>query len=117
MLTPAFNSFVVEERIVWVSIEGLSIKTWTKNSFKKIASKCGELIDWEDFDDNSWCSTQLCIKTKVDEIICEQFKIIVQGKPFWLHAKYQNTKRRTMMIYLQIKNHLVILMDKSMVIK
>ncbi|GJU04920.1 RNA-directed DNA polymerase, eukaryota [Tanacetum coccineum] len=32
------SSFVNDERIVWVSIEGLPIKAWTPNTFRKIAS-------------------------------------------------------------------------------
>ncbi|PWA47260.1 hypothetical protein CTI12_AA503330 [Artemisia annua] len=34
----ATSSFLNDERIVWVSIEGLPIKAWTPNTFRKIAS-------------------------------------------------------------------------------
>ncbi|GJT39035.1 RNA-directed DNA polymerase, eukaryota, nucleotide-binding alpha-beta plait domain protein [Tanacetum coccineum] len=33
------NSFISDERIVWISIEGLLINSWTTNTFSKIASK------------------------------------------------------------------------------
>ncbi|GJT31054.1 RNA-directed DNA polymerase, eukaryota, nucleotide-binding alpha-beta plait domain protein [Tanacetum coccineum] len=41
----ADNSFVNDERIVWVSVKGLPIKAWTPNSFRKIASCWGTLVE------------------------------------------------------------------------
>ncbi|GKD42690.1 RNA-directed DNA polymerase, eukaryota, nucleotide-binding alpha-beta plait domain protein, partial [Tanacetum coccineum] len=47
-LKPACNSFVPNERIVWISVEGLPIKAYTRNTFAKIVSQWGELTDVED---------------------------------------------------------------------
>ncbi|GKB89015.1 RNA-directed DNA polymerase, eukaryota, reverse transcriptase zinc-binding domain protein [Tanacetum coccineum] len=44
----ASNSFECEERIIWVEIEGLPIKAWTSNSFRKIASLWGEIVELGD---------------------------------------------------------------------
>nr|GEW36733.1 hypothetical protein [Tanacetum cinerariifolium] len=44
----ASNSFVIDERVVWVDIEGVPIKIWTNNTFNKISSKWGELLFEED---------------------------------------------------------------------
>ncbi|GKA96564.1 RNA-directed DNA polymerase, eukaryota, reverse transcriptase zinc-binding domain protein [Tanacetum coccineum] len=44
------SSFENDERIVWISIEGLPIKAWTPNTFRKIASLWGEYVEWEDDD-------------------------------------------------------------------
>ncbi|GJY57593.1 hypothetical protein Tco_0456708, partial [Tanacetum coccineum] len=52
-LIAAYNSFVSDERIVWVSIEGLPLKAWTHNTFAKVSLKWGELVEWEDSDNNS----------------------------------------------------------------
>ncbi|GJY90861.1 RNA-directed DNA polymerase, eukaryota [Tanacetum coccineum] len=49
MINAACNSFVSEERIVWISIEGLPINSWTTNTF----SKWGELVVWEESEENS----------------------------------------------------------------
>ncbi|GJT19174.1 hypothetical protein Tco_0877880 [Tanacetum coccineum] len=40
----ACNSFIFDDRIVWVSIEGLPINSWTTNTFSKVASKWGDLV-------------------------------------------------------------------------
>nr|GEY42895.1 RNA-directed DNA polymerase, eukaryota, nucleotide-binding alpha-beta plait domain protein [Tanacetum cinerariifolium] len=47
------NSFVYDERIVWVSLEGLPIRAWTTNTFSKVAPKRGDLVVWEDSEENS----------------------------------------------------------------
>ncbi|GJR48046.1 hypothetical protein Tco_1316149 [Tanacetum coccineum] len=44
-LLPANDSFVSDERLVWISIEGLPIKTWTHNTFAKIVSPWGVMAD------------------------------------------------------------------------
>nr|GEW78168.1 RNA-directed DNA polymerase, eukaryota [Tanacetum cinerariifolium] len=41
----ASNSFVIDERAVWVDIEGVPMKIWMNNTFKKFASKCEMVPD------------------------------------------------------------------------
>ncbi|GKA75340.1 RNA-directed DNA polymerase, eukaryota, nucleotide-binding alpha-beta plait domain protein [Tanacetum coccineum] len=90
ILNPASNSFIVDERVVWVDIEGIPINAWTQNTFSKIAAKWGELLDLEDSDDKSWYRKRLCIKMKLETIISESFKVIVKGKVYWVRAKEAN---------------------------
>nr|GEW23510.1 RNA-directed DNA polymerase, eukaryota [Tanacetum cinerariifolium] len=56
-LIQATSSFENDERIVWIFIEGLPIKAWTPNTFRKIASLWGEQ------------------------------KVIIQGKVYWIRVK------------------------------
>nr|GFA00278.1 RNA-directed DNA polymerase, eukaryota, nucleotide-binding alpha-beta plait domain protein [Tanacetum cinerariifolium] len=60
-LIQATSSFKNDERIIWISIEGLLIKAWTPNTFCKIASL------WE--------------------IINKRQKVIIQGKVYWIRVK------------------------------
>nr|GEV69514.1 RNA-directed DNA polymerase, eukaryota, reverse transcriptase zinc-binding domain protein [Tanacetum cinerariifolium] len=53
-LQPTSNSFVNDERIVWISIEGLPLKVWSFNTFMKVASKWGELVEWKNIEDNNF---------------------------------------------------------------
>ncbi|GJZ81656.1 RNA-directed DNA polymerase, eukaryota, nucleotide-binding alpha-beta plait domain protein [Tanacetum coccineum] len=53
IIKQASDSFESDERIIWVLIKGLPIKAWTSNSFRKIASLWGELVEWEDTDSKS----------------------------------------------------------------
>ncbi|GKB43987.1 RNA-directed DNA polymerase, eukaryota [Tanacetum coccineum] len=68
-LKHACNSFISDERIVWISLEGLPINAWTTNTFSKVASMWGDLM------------------TKIGTIINESFKVILRGKVYWVRAK------------------------------
>ncbi|GJW25159.1 hypothetical protein Tco_0038970 [Tanacetum coccineum] len=48
----------------------------------------GDLAVWEESGENSLSCKHLCLKTKIDEIINESFKIILKGKVHWIHAKW-----------------------------
>ncbi|GJT36558.1 DIE2/ALG10 family protein [Tanacetum coccineum] len=79
--------FTVDGRIVWVDVEGIPIKLWTSNSFKKIASKWGLYLNEEMTEEHSYHSKRLCILTKRLENIYETVKITYQGKIYWIRAK------------------------------
>ncbi|GKB02175.1 nucleotide-binding alpha-beta plait domain-containing protein [Tanacetum coccineum] len=87
MLIQASKDFTIEGRIVWVEIEGIPFKLWLNNTFKRIASKWGDLLHIDDQDENCFHSKRLCIKTKVGKNIIEAFKIIFRGKVCWIRAK------------------------------
>nr|GEV65319.1 RNA-directed DNA polymerase, eukaryota, reverse transcriptase zinc-binding domain protein [Tanacetum cinerariifolium] len=76
-----------DRRIVWVEVEGISLKLWTKNTFRRIAKKWGDLIDVGDMNENCLHSKRICLFTKSPSNIFETFKIIFQGKVFWIRAK------------------------------
>nr|GEZ44564.1 nucleotide-binding alpha-beta plait domain-containing protein [Tanacetum cinerariifolium] len=44
-LTNEEYDFTMEGRIVWVEVEGVPFKLWTKKTFKRIANKWGDLLD------------------------------------------------------------------------
>ena len=86
-LTNAQPEFVSRERIVWVDIEGVPLHAWTCNTFTKIGSKWGEVLDLEGNKDDFFARKRICIKTKQEDNILEKFKIIVNGKVFMIRAK------------------------------
>nr|GEX84319.1 hypothetical protein [Tanacetum cinerariifolium] len=83
----ASNTFLIDERVVWVNIEGVPLKVWTNNTFNKISSKWGKMLFEEDKKNLCLNSKRVCIKTKLENNIFESFKIIVNGKVFWIRAK------------------------------
>ncbi|GJZ34484.1 RNA-directed DNA polymerase, eukaryota [Tanacetum coccineum] len=86
-LKDASLDFNTDGRIVWVEIEGVPFKLWSGNTFKRIASKWGELLDVDDQEDTCYHSKRLCLYTRQDVNIFENFKIIFRGKVFWIRAK------------------------------
>ncbi|GKC52069.1 nucleotide-binding alpha-beta plait domain-containing protein [Tanacetum coccineum] len=86
-LIQASEEFIIDDRIIWVDLEGITLKLWTFNSFKKIASKWGLLLNDETSEDSNFHSKRLCILTKRMDNIYESFKISYRGKVHWIRAK------------------------------
>nr|GEX33138.1 hypothetical protein [Tanacetum cinerariifolium] len=78
---------VLDERVTWLDIEGIPLKVWSKNTFSRITAKWGALVYFEDQEEGYLHSRRVCIKTKFVENIFESFKIIIQGKTYWIRAK------------------------------
>ncbi|GJY40359.1 RNA-directed DNA polymerase, eukaryota, reverse transcriptase zinc-binding domain protein [Tanacetum coccineum] len=81
------TTFHIDERVTWVDIEGIPLKAWTRNTFNRIASKWGDIVHVDDQDEHCFHNKRICIKTKLVENIFESFKIIANGKVFWVRAK------------------------------
>ncbi|GKA79493.1 hypothetical protein Tco_0786089 [Tanacetum coccineum] len=45
---PACDDFVSDERIVWVDIEGVPLKAWSRETFTRIGKIWGETLDWKE---------------------------------------------------------------------
>ncbi|GKB95065.1 RNA-directed DNA polymerase, eukaryota [Tanacetum coccineum] len=86
-LSNAKSDFVSRERIVWVDIEGVPLHAWSRNTFLKIGSKWGDVLDLEECKDDFFARKRICIKTKQEDNVLEKFKIIVKGKVFVVRAK------------------------------
>ncbi|GKE36385.1 RNA-directed DNA polymerase, eukaryota, partial [Tanacetum coccineum] len=86
-LIQASTDFNTDGRIVWVEIKGIPFKLWSGNTFKRIASRWGEVLDTDDQEDICFHSKRLCIHTRLGTNIFEAFKINFRGKTFWIRAK------------------------------
>ncbi|GJR16471.1 RNA-directed DNA polymerase, eukaryota [Tanacetum coccineum] len=54
VIQDASPDFVSEERIVWMDIEGIPLRAWSRETFKKIRKKWEETLDLEDNVDTSF---------------------------------------------------------------
>nr|GEV73041.1 RNA-directed DNA polymerase, eukaryota, reverse transcriptase zinc-binding domain protein [Tanacetum cinerariifolium] len=86
-LLPASNSFVSNKRIIWISVQGLPIKTLTRNPFAKIVTPWGKLSEVEVKDDSSLPFKKLCMITRPNVIINNKIKLIVKGKFYWIRVR------------------------------
>ncbi|GJY52247.1 RNA-directed DNA polymerase, eukaryota [Tanacetum coccineum] len=89
VLKPACNSFVCEERLVWVAIEGLPVKALTRNTYAKIVASWGELVDINESDNCSLSCIRVCVRTKPHVLINDRVKIIIKGQLHWICLKEQ----------------------------
>ncbi|PWA38735.1 hypothetical protein CTI12_AA578630 [Artemisia annua] len=83
----ASHKFVIKERVAWIDVEGIPLQAWTQKTFSKIASRWGELIYTVDAKGTNMYSVRLCIKTYVDTLIAESFKVNVRGCVTRVRAK------------------------------
>ncbi|PWA36134.1 hypothetical protein CTI12_AA602910 [Artemisia annua] len=79
--------FEVPDRVVWIDVEGTPLKAWSKTTFNKIASKWGELVFMDDSNTSNKYSMRLCVKTTLQHLIAESFKVIIKGKVYVVRAK------------------------------
>ncbi|GKB66975.1 reverse transcriptase domain-containing protein [Tanacetum coccineum] len=45
---PVSHNFIPDDRMIWIEIEGLPLKAWTVNAFKRIAGNWGEAVFVDD---------------------------------------------------------------------
>ncbi|GJY38388.1 RNA-directed DNA polymerase, eukaryota, reverse transcriptase zinc-binding domain protein [Tanacetum coccineum] len=76
----ASTDFFVEGRVAWVDIEGVPLKMWSDNTFKRIASKWGTLIHVDSHEDGNFYTKRICINTNITSNILESFKIIYRDE-------------------------------------
>lgn len=82
VIFPRMKTFVIDERVFWVDVDGIPPVSCSSNMFTKIESKWGNLMYVKDPDDNNLCRKRLCIKTTLDCLIMESFKVAICGKIF-----------------------------------
>ncbi|GKB00770.1 nucleotide-binding alpha-beta plait domain-containing protein [Tanacetum coccineum] len=82
----AHHDFIVEERVVWIEVEGVPWKWWSRNTFNRIASRWGTLLNGDDLEEGDFHSNRLCISTKMKTVISESFKMVYHGKLCWARA-------------------------------
>nr|GFA09635.1 ribonuclease H-like domain-containing protein [Tanacetum cinerariifolium] len=75
------------DRIVWIYVEGIPLRAWSKTTFNKIARKWGELVFMDDSNSANKYSLRICVKTKFFHLIVESLKVIIKGKVYVVRAK------------------------------
>ncbi|PWA61492.1 hypothetical protein CTI12_AA372670 [Artemisia annua] len=86
LIKQADNEFNIEERVMWVEIEELPCKWWTKNTFTRIASRWDTLLNEEVLQQGDVHITRLCICTKRSNVLMESFKMVYRGKVSWVRT-------------------------------
>ncbi|GJZ66328.1 RNA-directed DNA polymerase, eukaryota, nucleotide-binding alpha-beta plait domain protein [Tanacetum coccineum] len=87
VIQPWKNDFRVDERVLWVDVEGIPLVAWTNKTFIKIAKRWGELVFTKDYNDNILWRKRLCVVTKFEYFIMESFKIIIKGRVTVIRAR------------------------------
>nr|GEZ15035.1 nucleotide-binding alpha-beta plait domain-containing protein [Tanacetum cinerariifolium] len=82
----AHNDFVINERVIWVEVEGVPCTWWSRNTFSRIASRWGTLLNREELEDEGYHSNRTCIRTKLKTVVFNLFKMVYRGMTCWVRA-------------------------------
>nr|GEV09211.1 RNA-directed DNA polymerase, eukaryota, reverse transcriptase zinc-binding domain protein [Tanacetum cinerariifolium] len=84
---PVVGTVSPKDRIVWIDVEGIPLRAWSKTTFNKIARKWGELGFMDDSNSANKYSLHICVKTTFFHLIAESLKVIIKGKVYVVRAK------------------------------
>nr|GEV15106.1 RNA-directed DNA polymerase, eukaryota, reverse transcriptase zinc-binding domain protein [Tanacetum cinerariifolium] len=78
------SDFIIDGRVTWVELEGIPLKMWSENTFKRIAYKWGVLLHVDDQEESCFHRKRLWINTieendEVDEFDDESLEIEPNG--------------------------------------
>lgn len=87
ILKPWHNDFVVKERLLWLKIEGVPLLAWCHGTFKKIASKWGEMVFYDDSDCSNRHSMRVGIKTAQGPLVFESILVNLGGVDYCVRVR------------------------------
>ncbi|GKB99429.1 RNA-directed DNA polymerase, eukaryota [Tanacetum coccineum] len=77
-LRPLTKDFVVDDKVVWIRIDGLPILAWSVRAFRKIAEEWGEVMYMDD-EGGGVGNGRICIKVKVGCKVEGELSVMVAG--------------------------------------
>nr|GFC16251.1 nucleotide-binding alpha-beta plait domain-containing protein [Tanacetum cinerariifolium] len=70
--------------VIWVKVEGVPCKWWSRNTFSRIASRWGRLLNGEELEEEGYHSNRICIRTKLKTVVFDSFKMVHRGMTGWV---------------------------------
>nr|GEY98990.1 RNA-directed DNA polymerase, eukaryota [Tanacetum cinerariifolium]GEZ91664.1 RNA-directed DNA polymerase, eukaryota [Tanacetum cinerariifolium]GFA49714.1 RNA-directed DNA polymerase, eukaryota [Tanacetum cinerariifolium] len=77
----------VDERIVWVELDGLPLSAWTSNAFKKVAGIWGDPLFVDADQNENLANGCVCIKSKIHESILDVCSVYINNENYHVHVK------------------------------
>ncbi|GKB17945.1 RNA-directed DNA polymerase, eukaryota [Tanacetum coccineum] len=79
-MKPGSQTFKVDERVVWIKIDGLPLNAWTSQAYKKIASNWGRPLFVDEDPHDSIAVGRVCVRTTIISQIIEVCKMEIYGR-------------------------------------
>nr|GEV65610.1 RNA-directed DNA polymerase, eukaryota [Tanacetum cinerariifolium] len=75
-----------DKRVIWVEVEGVPCKWWSRNTFSRITSRWGTLLNEDELEEEGYHSNRIYIRMKLKTVMFDTFKMIYRGMTCWVHA-------------------------------
>ncbi|GJS17265.1 hypothetical protein Tco_0411737 [Tanacetum coccineum] len=79
------KNFILDERVIWIEINGLPLCTWGSAALKKVASLVGKFMFFEVDQAQNMSIGRMCIATKHMQHIDEQVTVVINVEHFDIH--------------------------------
>nr|GEW83880.1 RNA-directed DNA polymerase, eukaryota [Tanacetum cinerariifolium] len=76
--------YIGDERVICVEVEGVPCKWWSRNTFSRIASRWGTLLNREELKEEGYHSNKICIRTKLKTVVFDSFNMVYRGMTCWV---------------------------------
>ncbi|KAI3707989.1 hypothetical protein L2E82_36972 [Cichorium intybus] len=86
-LTHWNRDFVCDERLGWLDIEGMPLRSWCKSNFEKVANRWGQVVYMDGNLGISLAVNRLCVETKLMGIIAEEMTVMIDNHVFVLRIR------------------------------
>nr|GEV57284.1 RNA-directed DNA polymerase, eukaryota [Tanacetum cinerariifolium] len=63
-----------------------NLKVWSRNTFSRIASRWGTLLNREELEEEGYHSNKICIRTKLKTVVFDSFKMVYRSMTCWVRA-------------------------------
>nr|GEZ15665.1 nucleotide-binding alpha-beta plait domain-containing protein [Tanacetum cinerariifolium] len=75
-----------DERVIWMEVEGVPCKWWSRNTCSRITSRWGTLLNGEELEEEGYHSNRICIRTKLKTVVFDSSKMVYQGMTYDMYG-------------------------------
>ncbi|GJR42636.1 RNA-directed DNA polymerase, eukaryota, reverse transcriptase zinc-binding domain protein [Tanacetum coccineum] len=86
-LVPVSKHFVVDDRVVWIGIEGLPLCAWSASAFTKIAATLGKVMFINNDEENALSIRRVCLKLPMGKKVDENMLVTIEGVKYKIWIK------------------------------
>ncbi|GJV63547.1 RNA-directed DNA polymerase, eukaryota [Tanacetum coccineum] len=77
----------IDERLIWIDVEGIPIRAWNNGTFSKICERWGEVIFMDDSDKCNRLSKRICIKSSHTSLVFASITVSINNVSYAIRVR------------------------------
>lgn len=86
-MSPWCDDFVVNERLIWLEIEGVPLLAWHPDTFKDIGKRWGETVFLDDSENYNRLGKRMCVKSTCQSLIFQTNSVMFKGITYYVRVR------------------------------